>query len=426
MNIQQSVYRQTGLIIPEGTPLGNPLKSAIQEATLTCPENILVFEWATAVSKTRGALLHCQGISMLNVCKQITHFETWTKEMEKWNLHPSSYVQTTYNSLRKYVGMSFDIIVVDEAQRLTETSFNELKQINFKKIIFCSATIPDEVHARIRQLGKPRIINIPDYKGIEWKLIPVPKITVIDFPLDNTNRYLRYQRHQKRFPPGITTIHFNDWNQYKFKFMNLDVICTQYEYYQLLEDEFISAREAFFKQPDCRMKPNLMSQQTQFFYNNFLQKGGMRKKFLGTIRTQIVQTLIDKFKNDRLVVFANSTEQCNLFANGLPVVHSKSKDKHVIQMFNEGKINQLHCINMADESINLEGKFKAIHVNMTGSKIKSTQRRGRAARHVDSETFVFYSRNTVDDGYFIKFKGQLKDEYFTFLTLKDIYETSNQ
>lgn len=417
MNIQQSVYRQTGLMIE-----GNDIKNGLQEAVSKLSDPFIILEWGTGSGKSKSALMLSKGLKTLILCKQEKHFKTWTDEMEKWDLHPSSYVIKCYQSLSKLAGEYYDIVIMDECHSLTESRLQALKQLRFKRLVGLSATIPQEVMSRLRSIGKPRVISIPVNKAIEWKLIPSPKINVIECPLDNTRRYLKYQRHQKRFPPGITTINWQQWNQYKLKFMNLDVICTEHEYYQLLEDEFIGAREAFFKQPDCRLKPNLMCQQTQFFYNNFLQKGGMRKKFLGGLRTKYVQALMKKLEGQRLVVFANDIPQCNTLAGTYPTVHSKSNEKQVVEKFNKGEIDKLFSVNMLNESMNLEGEFSSIVVSLGGSTIQSIQRLGRNLRHEDSQMFIFKTSSTRDDSYFDTFKQGLKDEYFTFLTLKDVYE----
>lgn len=400
---------------------GSDVKNGIQEAVSKLQEPFLILEWATGTGKTRASLKVSKGLKTLILCKQEKHFKTWTDEMERWDLYPSEYVIKCYNSLSKLAGEHFDIVLMDECHCLSEARLKALQQVSFSYLVGLSATIPQEVMFRLKMLGKPRVIKIPVNKAIEWKLIPSPKINVIECPLDNTRRYLKYQRHQKRFPPGITTIQYNEWNNYKLKFMNLDVICTEQEYYNLLEDEFIAARKTFFEQPDCKAKPENMCKQTQFFYNNFLQKGGMRKKFLGVLRTKYVQALMKKLEGQRLVIFANDIEQCNTLGQGYPVVHSKSSDKGVVEQFNNYKLDKLFSVRQLDESMNLEGEFSAIVVSLGGSSIQGIQRLGRALRSDDSQIFIFRTLNTRDDSYFKTFKEGLDDSYFTFLKINEIY-----
>ena len=416
MNIVQSVYRQTGLMIE-----GSDVKNGIQEAISRLSEPLVILEMATGTGKSLSALKLAHGLNTLIVCKQKEHFKTWEAEISKWNINLPSYKIICYQSLSKEEGNEYEMIILDEVQGLSYARSMALARVKSKRYVALSATIPDEVRFRLIMLSKSiRIIRIPVNKAIEWKLIPSPKINVIECPLDNTRRYLLYQRHQKRFPEGTTTIQYNQWNQYKLKFLNLDVICTEHEYYQLLEDEFLTARDAFFKCPDCKSKPENMCQQTQFFYNNFLQKGGMRKKFLGKLRTKYVQALMKKLEGQRIVVFANDIEQCNVLGEGYPVVHSKSKDKKVVEQFNSYQLDKLFSVRQLDESMNLEGEFSAIVISLGGSSIQSIQRLGRALRSNDSQIYLFYTRNTRDDSYFKTFKEGLDDSYFTFLTLKEI------
>lgn len=416
MNIQQSVFRQTGLMIE-----GSDVKNGIQEAISKLSEPLVILEMATGTGKSLSALKLAQGLNTLIVCKQKEHFKTWEGEIDKWNINLPNRKIICYQSLSKEEGNEYDMIILDEVQGLSYARSMALARVRTKRYVALSATIPEEVRFRLTLFSKSiRIIRIPVNKAIEWKLIPSPKINVIECPLDNTRRYLKYQRHQKRFPPGVTTIYWQQWNQYKLKFMNLDVICTEHEYYQLLEEEFIAARELFFKQPDCKRKPENMSEQTRYFYNSFLQKGGMRKKFLGGLRTKYVRALMKKLEGQRLIVFANDIAQCDTLAGNYPTVHSKSDEKNVVEKFNNGKIDKLFSVNMLNESMNIEGEFSAILVSLGGSTIQSVQRIGRSVRNKNSQVYLFLTKNTRDSHYFDTFKQGLSDEYFTFLTLKDL------
>lgn len=420
MNIQQSVLRQTGLLIPENTPLGNPLKTAIQEAVFNqCKEDYIILDWATGTSKTRAALLHCENKIVHFSCKQDKHKQTWLDEISQWNLNPAEFTTGCHKSIDKYTNKYYDVVVIDEGHGVTDRMIPIIKNMNYGKLIIVSGTFPQHVYSRLYKIGKPRIIKIPVSKAIEWKLIPSPKINVVEVPLDNTIRNLIYRRHQARFKT-TQTIQYNQWNIYKTKFMNLDVLCTQKEYYDILEDEFVTARKLFFEQPDYRNKPEMMCQQTQFFYNSFLQKGGMRKKFLGIIRTPIVQRLMKKLEGQRLVVFSNDINQCNILGQGYPVVHSKSKDKEVIEQFNNYELDKLFSVKQLDESMNLEGEFSAIIVSLGGSTIQSVQRLGRSLRSENSEIFIFHTPNTRDDHYLKEFKQGLDDSFFTYLKLDDL------
>lgn len=413
--IQASVFRQTGLTIE-----GSDIKDGLQMAVGKLSDPFLILEWSTGSGKTKACLSLCQGKKTLFLCKQEKHFQTWRDEIIKWGLHPSEYDIYCYQSLPKLAGRHYDVIAMDEAHAVTEARLQALKQLTWNRLICLSATIPMEVHQRLFKLGKPRIIRVPIAKAIEWKMVPVPKINVIKVPLDNSNRYLIYQRHRKRFGTSVTRIDFNQWNQYKTKWMNLDVLCTEKEYYSILEEEFLAARKSFFEQPDCKAGKGRMCQQTEYFYNNFLQRGGMRKKFLGAIRTPIIKKLMQKLEGQRLVVFANSIEQCNQLGEGYPVVHSKSKDEAVVEQFNNYQLDKLFSVNQLNESMNLEGEFSSIIVSLGGSTVISVQRLGRNCRHADSQMFLFLTEGTRDEAYFKDFKQGLDESFFNYLPLNSI------
>jgi len=411
---QTLVFRQTGLHIE-----GSDIKNGIQDAVGKLSDPFLILEWSTGAGKSKACLSLCQGKKTLFLCKQEKHFQTWKDEIEKWDLHPSSYDMYCYQSLSKLSGRHYEIIVTDETHALTDARLKALKQLTWDRLIGLSATIPMETYQRLNKLGKPRVIRIPIAKAIEWQMIPIPRINVIKLPLDNSRKYLLYQRHQKRFGTTSTRIDFNQWNQYKTKWMNLDVVCTEKEYYSLLEEEFLAARKSFFEQPDCKAGKGRMCQQTEFFYNNFLQRGGMRKKFLSTIRTPIVKKLMEKLEGQRLVVFANSIEQCNILGEGYPVVHSQSKDKKVVEQFNSYELDKLFSVKQLDESMNLVGDFSAIVISLGGSTIQSLQRLGRSVRSDKSQMFLMLTPETRDDAYFKTFKEGLDESFFNYVKIPE-------
>lgn len=464
MNIQREVLRKTGLTIND-CELGLPLKTEIQDAIGRLEDRFIILELCTGLGKSRAGLLHCQDKDILILCKQVSHFDTFigeNGELKKWNICPKSVETYCYNSLHKLAGRRFDVILMDECHALSEARLKALKQLRCGKLIALSGTIPDEVYARLYSLGKAKTIKIPTELGIKWKLVPAPKIYLIERKLNNTNVNQTFELYKRNGFPEIT-IGYRESDKYWPLPYNLKIRCTEQEYYKLLDRQFNDKKELFFKykqelslkrkqliddlfsksvdrsatgysrvvekvdgkkdKDGKTIKPGVLAKDySALAYHEieYYRYGGMRKEYLAQIKTDTAIKWCNKLKDERIVVFANSIEQCNTLADSYPVVHSKSTDKKQIDKFNSLEYNKLFSVMKINESMNLIGAIKALLVQLAGSKIPNKQRFGRVLRHPDSELYIIYTPFTQDDNYLKYFKKGLKLEYFEYKTIDEV------
>lgn len=71
----------------------------------------------------------------------LVNIESLIDEIEKWQFK-LNIVPTTYNSVKHYVNMDFDLVVVDECQRITEDTAKYLQTIICKKLVCMTGTYP--------------------------------------------------------------------------------------------------------------------------------------------------------------------------------------------------------------------------------------------------------------------------------------------
>ncbi len=117
-------------------------------------------------------------------------------------------------------------------------------------------------------------------------------------------------------------------------------------------------------------------------------------------KLNIAKKLINKFSEDRLLIFSTLTESANYLCENQ--YHSKA-DKANLDKFSSGIINQLAVVNMANTGLNIKPLHKAIVHQFQSSEETAQQRMGRLLRlefnnpNKIAEIWVTVCENTVDE-----------------------------
>ena len=118
----------------------------------------LILELITGYGKTKIAIdlinhicdrvfnLFEQPTSVLILVSKTVHKQTWINEIKKWGGVKTDYIDIEcYESLKKYGGRHFDIVIADEMQHLSETRLEILSTICIAEaFIGLSATIYED------------------------------------------------------------------------------------------------------------------------------------------------------------------------------------------------------------------------------------------------------------------------------------------
>jgi len=128
-------------------------------------------------------------------------------------------------------------------------------------------------------------------------------------------------------------------------------------------------------------------------------KSIMRMKSMMTYKTKekYAKKLLKKI-NSKCIVFANTQEQADKLCS-----HSYHSNNNMsqqnLEMFSDGRINQLSCVLQLNEGVNIPGLKQGIILHAYGNNRKSAQRIGRLLRLNPDETSICHIlcyENTID------------------------------
>lgn len=401
---------------------GSDIRGEIQKCISSFNHPLKVLEFCTGAGKTRTALLEMSGKNCLIVCSQLLHEQNWQEEVldcnKKFgdNIDDSKFVYVNYKSLKKYIGTSWDIVVYDEGQHITDLVCSYADQIQQKVILILSATLPKVVKNRIKGFGTPKYFTINLSNGIRWGMVPEPEIVILSCPLLNIDKWVFYKgKNKKKKTIDITYQQF--LNTYKFmsgsQMPNLKIHCCSKEYYDLLEWEY--QRNEYW----------INSTHSPVAYNMRKVLGNKRKTWMAEFKMYYLKRLIKALDKERKVIFVNYKDQADLLdKNAIHSGKKKKENQDIVDLFNEKKINTLVAVRQLNESMNLTDPKNSLILQLDGADISgvsvsSVQRTGRGLRSALPRIFIFHIPFTRDDDYLKNFRNNLSDKLFTVKKIQD-------
>lgn len=308
--------------------------------------------WATGVGKSAAAIKmankyigKAKNKKVLLVVAEVAHKENWQKEFDKWGMINAHLTIECYASLHKYYNTSWDLIIFDEAHHLgSDLRLEVLSSMKSGKNILLSATLDRGLLNELENiLGyiAPHKIGLQD--AIDFNILPDPHIHLIPLTLDNlkTDQWIveEWGDKEKRIP--IYTDLRDKWkyikNKKQYPNIKLCMRCTALQKYNYLTEQTEYWKKKFMS---CRQ---------EYMKNKWMQIGIQRKRFLGEVKTHIVQRLIDRLKDKRYICFCASVAQAEYLGKE-NAIHSKVKNaQSIIDAFNEKKIDNLYAVGMLQE-----------------------------------------------------------------------------
>lgn len=304
--------------------------------------NNILLELPTSFGKTKQALdlmNKRKPKSILILVPRLVLIDNWKEEFTKWKLDKYlKYVTfSTYVGIKKHKDKSFDMLIADECHHFTEMSLGYIDTMKFKWCVLLSATVgkfKDELKCHFKGLY---CYQVTAKKAIDEGILPDPRVYLIPYKLDNTNR--KYPLELKNSSKGkkVTCDYGDRWKYLKNKsYASITVLCTQAEY--IYE---IGSKIEYWKRMYMRSKNDAIK-------NKWLYLAGLRLKMLGTFKNPIVQHLQVLFKDYRSLTFCNSIEQTEIL--GKNCINSKNKDSiEILEKFNQKKVNHITSCNMLNE-----------------------------------------------------------------------------
>lgn len=240
--------------------------------------------------------------------------ESWKTDFKTRGYENPNITYTTHLSLHKHKDNSYDLVIIDEIHLLSEAQIEaayDLLQINFD-VLGLTGTMSTWTESDMKfQLNLPVVSRYPIEKAIEEGVIVDYQITVIRVPLDTST---------------------------------------------------------LIKTKDKMKTEKQMFDNVSWVINN-LSNGGKNEMMLRLKRMRIVQNsiakqkmtraVLNKYKNDRILVFCGTTEIAD--GLGIPSYHSKSKDgKEVFENFANGEGNHLAVVKIGNTGVTYKPLNKVI------------------------------------------------------------------
>lgn len=318
----------------------------------------LILELITGMGKTKVAIDLMNHIcdrvfrnnktstNILILVAKTVHKQTWENEIEKWGGVKSDYITIEcYESLKNYENSSFDIVVADEMQHLSNARLNILQSINIKEaFIGLSATIKRNMRDYFIHIYKAEVIKCGLKEAVEDEVLPEPTVYLIPLSLDDS-KYI-----------------------YKTRRFGRDIITTQKGYYDSISSLIEWYKNKYFNSRNERMK------------NLWLSTAGKRLIWCSEQKESLVLSLLDKFKNYKTLTFCSSIEQSEKLGKYNITSKNKFSTKN-LEMFNLNKIKHITACNILNEGVNLTNCRIGIFCNLNSSEIVVKQRIGRILRH---------------------------------------------
>lgn len=358
----------------------------------------LILELITGYGKTKVAIdlinhicdrvfkNHESSTSILILVAKTVHKQTWKDEIEKWGGIRSDYVTIEcYESLHKYKNAYFDTVVCDELQHLSEARLEILKSIHISEaFIGLSATIKKDMRDYFIYNHKAEVIKCSLKEAVEDNVLPEPIVYLLPLSLDT----FKYTYRIKRF--------------------GKDIITTQKGYYDNISSLIDWYKNKYFNSRNERIK------------NLWLSTAGKRLKWCSEQKEEIVNSILNKFKNYKTLTFCSSIEQSERL--GKYNITSKNKDSiKNLEMFNTNKIKHITSCAILNEGVNLTNCKIGIFCNLNSSEIITRQRCGRLLRHKSPIIIIPYFKDTREEELVEKMVEEYnKDSIISIKNINDI------
>ena len=156
----------------------------------------------------------------------------------------------------------------------------------------------------------------------------------------------------------------------------------------------------------------------------FMRTIQKRKAFINNHpkKLEIVNKIIEARKDKKIITFSNNVKMAEGIGYGEVYTGkiTKKKGRTTIEEFNEKKTGVLNTCKKADEGLDVKGLSVAIVLGLDSSKIKATQRRGRAIRFEPDKTAEIFNiviNKTVELNWFAE---SHKDEKYIQVDEKNL------
>lgn len=284
----------------------------------------------------------------------------WKSEFKKWKATKlfKDTEMLCYASAHKMEGEEFDLVILDEAHRITELSATFFKNNTVRDIIALTATPPEKEEKLeiLNSLGLNTTYELSLEKGIKLGIVAPVNIHVIYTELDKERKNVKMGNKDKYF---------------------MQTEQKAYEYYTQCIDHTYLTRQ-------FEKRKFHIYNRTRFIYNL-------------TSKREAAKLILDELFEERNLIFCGSVDQAEAISDY--TYHYKS-GKANLKLFIDEEIDELACIKALNEGHNLPMVDNAVIVQLNSNSLDLIQRIGRACRwrpgH-EANIYLFICKDTQDE-----------------------------
>ena len=304
--------------------------------------------------------------------------EQWIEKLDERGLINNARVEIINSAVK--LNWTCDLLVIDEIHLTPSDTFKKIFDcVDYKNILGLTGTferLDGKEQYIIKYAPVCDTITIDEAENNGWVAPHREYLVLLDVDLKEYNEY--------------TKIFNQCFAQFGFDF-GLAMDCAT---------DIVKAR-AFAKK--AGLDGNTVMGVAQK-WNRAMRK---RKEFIykHPKKMDIAKKIIDARPDRKGITFSSTIDQANSFGFGW-VMHSKKKPKEnqkVIEEFNAADMGYLHTSKAADQGLDCKGVNLEIILHTDSSKIRKTQRVGRAIRFEEgktSEIFTLVLKGTQEVNWF--------------------------
>jgi len=304
--------------------------------------------------------------------------DQWIDQLEERGLENNARVEIINSAIK--LNWTCDLLVVDEVHLCASTTFSQIfRCVDYKNILCLTGTLErlDGKEVLIKQYAPVcDEISIDEAEQNGWVAPHREYLVLLDVDLTEYNELTR------QFNQCFATFGFD---------FNLAMSCAT---------NIIECRK-FAKK--MGMDGNTVMGVAQK-WNRCMRK---RKEFIYNHpkKMEIANKIINARQDKKGITFSSTIKQAESFGSGW-VMHSKKKVKEnqaTIDAFNNASQGFLHTSKAADQGLNCKGVNLEVILHTDSSKIRKTQRIGRAVRFEPgkiSEIFTLVLKGTQEVNWF--------------------------
>jgi len=400
----------------------NKIQKKVRILSRKYPYLALIF--ATRTGKTVAALkvIDEHGGSWNIVVAERQHIDQWKKEiiyfgMEKYLKHINIFC---YASLHKHLDASIAINwIFDEAHHMfTKRRWKMITSQAILRALFLSPKLNEEEYDQLRTFFNPlKILGLSLTTAIKKNIISAPIIYLVPLTLNKSkvSQAFKLKTGNDKKRVVFNKIAFKDRFKYlgKYKDLNLSIICTEQQKYDLIINQLDYKKEIHAKY------------KTNWTKLSLLRIGLERKKFLAQIKTPYIQQFLKTIKDERFVCFTSNIQQCERLGGSNNIIHSKRKlNSLTLDRFNNNKINSLFVVDMLTEGTNLLNVDIGIIIQLDAIERHYIQKSGRVYLGNYPKQYIFYYKNTSDE-FLVKriIRDKLDPKYIKEISFSKLIKT---